>query len=99
MAFNPLSKTIEIRDLLSRRVVEKLYVGQTTQEGEYSNYRVFVDGNIVADDIYLKKYDNIKQVPIGKIINDLISKVEKQSIELQQLKFMISEQHIYTKTT
>lgn len=99
MAFNPLAKTVEIRDLLSRRVVEKLYVGQTTQEGEYSNYRVFVDGNIVADDIYLKKYNNIQQIPIGKIINDLISKVEKQSIEIQQLKIMISAQHIYTKTT
>lgn len=98
MAFNPLAKTIEIRDLLPRRITDKLFVGQTTQEGEYSNYRVFVDGNIVADDVYLKKYESIKDIPLGRLMIDLISKVERQSAEIQQLKLKLSEQHIYTKT-
>lgn len=98
MAFNPLAKTIEIRDLLPRRITDKLFVGQTTQEGEYSNYRVFVDGNIVADDVYLKKYDSIKDIPLGRLMIDLIAKVERQSAEIQQLKLKLSEQHIYTKT-
>lgn len=98
MAFNPLSKTVEIRDLLSRRITDKLYVGQTTQEGEYSDYRVFVDGNVVADDVYLKKYESIKNIPLGKLVIDLIAKVDRQSAEIQQLKIKLSEQHIYTKT-
>ncbi len=98
MAFNPLAKTVEIRDLLSRRITDKLFVGQTTQEAEYSDYRVFIDGNIVADDVYLKKYESIKDVPLGKLIIDLMSKVDRQSAEIQQLKLKLAEQHIYTKT-
>lgn len=97
MAFNPLAKTVEIRDLLSRRITDKLYVGQTTQESEYADYRVFVDGNIVADDVFLKKHDSIKNTPLGKLIVDLIAKVERQSAEIQQLKLKGSQQHIYTK--
>lgn len=97
IAFNPLAKKIEIRDLLSRRITEKLYVGQTTQEGEYKDYRVFIDGNVVADDIYLKKHESIKQTPLGKLLIDLIDKVDRQSAEIQQLKVKLSEQHIYTK--
>lgn len=98
MAFNPLSKNIEVRDLLSRRITDKLYVGQTTQEGEYLDYRVFIDGNIVVDDVYLKKHESLKSIPLGKLLVDLISKVERQSAEIQQLKIKLSEQHIYTKT-
>lgn len=97
MAFNPLAKTVEIRDLLPRRITDKLYVGQTTQEGEYKDYRVFIDGNVVADDIYLKKHESIKQTPLGKLLIDLIAKVDRQSAEIQQLKVKLSEQHIYTK--
>jgi hypothetical protein len=99
IAFNPLAKKIEIRDLVSRRVTDKLYVGQTTQEGEYKDYRVFVDGNAVVDDIYLKKHESIKDISVGKLLIDLISKVERQSIEIQQLKIKLAEQHIYTKQT
>jgi hypothetical protein len=97
MAFNPLAKTVEIRDLLSRRITDKLYVGQTTQESEYADYRLFVDGNIVADDVFLKKHDSIKNTPLGKLLVDLIAKVERQSAEIQQLKLKVSQQHIYTK--
>ena len=97
MAFNPLAKTVEIRDLLSRRITDKLFVGQTTQESEYTDYRVFIDGNMVVDDLYLKKHESIKNIPISKLIMDLISKVDRQSAEIQQLKLKLSEQHIYTK--
>ena len=99
IAFNPLAKNIEIRDLLSRRITNKLYVGQTTQEGEYKDYRMFVDGNAVVDDIFLKKHESIKDASVGKLLIDLISKVERQSIEIQQLKIKLSEQYIYTKNT
>lgn len=99
IAFNPLAKNIEIRDLLSRRITNKLYVGQTTQEGEYKDYRMFVDGNAVVDDIFLKKHESIKDASVGKLLIDLISKVERQSIEIQQLKIKLSEQYIYIKNT
>lgn len=97
IAFNPLAKNVEIRDLISRRITDKLYVGQTTQEGEYKDYRVFIDGNAVVDDIYLKKYESLKNIPVGKLLIDLISKVERQTVELQQLKVKLAEQHIYKK--
>ena len=99
LAFNPLSKKIEIRDLVSRRITEQLFVGQTTAEGEYKDYRVFIDGNVVVDDIYLKKYESIKHTPLGKIVVDLMSKVERLSSEIQQLKVKLNEQHIYRKNT
>lgn len=97
LAFNPLAKTLEIRDLISRRITDKLYIGQTTQEGEYSDYKLFVDGNVVADDLFLKNYNNIKDIPIGRLLVDLIARVERQSLEIQQLKVKVANQHIYTK--
>lgn len=98
MAFNPLAKTVEIRDLLPRRITDKLFIGQTTQESEYSDYRVFIDGNVVADDVYLKKYESIKDIPLGRLVIDLIAKVERQSAEIQELKHKVASQHIYMKT-
>jgi len=99
IAFNPLAKNIEIRDLVSRRITDKLYVGQTTQESEYKDYRMFVDGNAVVDDIYLKKHESLQGMSVGKLLIDLISKVERQSAEIQQLKIKLAEQHIYKKQT
>ena len=98
VAFNPLSKTVEIRDLIPRRITDKLFIGQTTEEGEYEDYRLFVDGNIVVDDLFLKKYKSIKDVPLGRLIVDLISRVERQSAEIQELKDKVASQHIYIKS-
>lgn len=98
MAFNPLSKTIEIRDLLPRRITDKLFIGQTTQESEYKDYKLFVDGNVVADDLFLKNYESIKDIPVGRLLIDLMARVERQSIEIQHLKDKATNQHIYIKT-
>ena len=97
LSFNPIDKKIEIRDLVTRRITEKLFIGQTTQEGEYKDYKMFVDGNIIADDIFSKKYPSLKDKPLAKLVLDLMNKVDKQTIEIQQLKAQIKNSPIYKK--
>ena len=97
LSYNPLSQDIEKRDIIARRLMERVYIGQTTQEAEYKDYSLFVNGNMVADDLILKKEGGIKGVPLTKLLNKLIAKVDNQSKEIQQLKAQLKNQPIYSK--
>ena len=77
--------------------MEKVYIGQTTQEAEYKDYSLFVNGNVIAEDILLKKEGELKGVPLSKLISKLISKVDQQSKEIQQLKAELKNEPIYSK--
>jgi hypothetical protein len=97
LSFNPISQDIEKRDIIARRLMEKVYIGQTTQEAEYKDYSLFVDGNVVAEDLILKKEGDIQGVPLTKLLNRLIAKVDQQSKEIQQLKAQLKNEPIYSK--
>lgn len=97
LSYNPITQDIEKRDIISRRMMEKVYIGQTTQEAEYKDYKLFVDGNVVAEDIVLKKVGSIQGVPLTKVISKLIDKVDAQSKEIQQLKAQLKSKPIYSK--
>ena len=97
LSFNPISQDIEKRDIIARRLMEKVYIGQTTQEAEYKDYSLFVNGNVVAEDLILKKEGDIQGVPLTKLLNRLIAKVDQQSKEIQQLKAQLKNEPIYTK--
>lgn len=95
LSYNPVTKDVEKRQLVPLRNMEKIYVGQSLDEKSYKDYRVFVDGNVVADDVYLKKYESLKTQPLGRIIVNLIETVDKLKIEVAQLKRKQNQQHIY----
>ena len=97
LSYNPLTKDIEKRDLVPYRNVDKIYVGQSIDEQRYTNYRAFFDGNVIADELYLKRYDSIAKVPVGKILLDLLDKVQKLEKELTVLKRQSQDNHIYKK--
>ena len=97
LSFNPISQDIEKRDIIARRLMEKVYIGQTTQEAEYKDYSLFVNGNVVAEDLILKKEGDIQGVPLTKLLNRLIAKVDQQSKEIQQLKAQLKNEPIYSK--
>jgi hypothetical protein len=75
--------------------MEKLYIGQSLQEAEYKDYRLFVDGNAVVDDLYLKKYESIGDQPVGRLLVNLMDTVEKLKLEVVDLKRQLKTQHIY----
>jgi hypothetical protein len=97
LSFNPLTKDVEMREIIPYRNTEKIYIGQSIDESTYKNFRLFVDGNIVTDDIYLKRHDTIKDIPLGQVIINLIDKVEKLQLEIAQLKRQTINNPIYTK--
>ena len=52
MAYNPASKEIESRSLIEGRFIKKVYIGeQTVDEVAHKDYRLFVNGKVVASDI------------------------------------------------
>lgn len=97
LSYNPLTKDIEKRELVPYRNSEKVYIGQSIDEKVYKDYRLFVDGNVVVGDIYLKNYNSIKDIPIGQIITNLVDKVEKLQKEVIRLKQQQNNKHIYTQ--
>ena len=97
LSFNPITQDIETRDIISRRVMDKMYIGQTTLEGEYQNYKLFVDGNVVAKDLYLTSSDQTKDTSLTKLVVRLLDKVDQLSKEVVQLKAKLKTRPIYTK--
>ena len=97
LSYNPITQDIEDRDIITRRVMDKLYVGQTTLEGNYDNYKMFVDGNIVANDMFLTQSDKISKTSLTKLVVKLLDRVDQLSKEVAQLKVKTKTKPIYTK--
>jgi hypothetical protein len=97
LSYNPLSKDIEKRELIPYRNMDKIYVGQSIDEQEYTNFKAFFDGNVIADELFLKRYDDIAKIPVGKILQDLMSKVQKLEKELALIKRQSTNNPIYNK--
>jgi len=95
LSYNPLTKAVEQRQLVPLRVMEKVYIGQSIQEMEYKDYRLFVDGNAVVEDIYIKKYESLRDQPIGRLLVNLMETVDKLKLEVVDLKRQLKTQHIY----
>ncbi len=99
MAYNPVTKNIEKRELVDYRNVEKVYIGQSLDEMQYDNYRLFVNGNTITNDLYIKNYDSIKDISVGQLIINLVNKVEKLQAEVMELKRQTKPTDIYTQGT
>lgn len=54
LSYNPGTKQIESRNLIDGRYTKKVYIGeQTVDELTHKDYQLFVNGNVVANDIVL----------------------------------------------
>ena len=96
LAFNPINKDIEKRELVSYRNTERVYIGQSLDEKIYKDYRLFVDGNIVADDLLLKSQDGLS---MRDVVDSLVAKVEELQMEIIDLKRELKQRDIYTQGT
>ncbi len=97
LSFNPITQGIESRDIVSRRVMDKLYVGQTTEELYYPNSKLFVDGTIVAKDIFLTRNEKNKEQSLTRLVTNLLDRVDQLTKEVAQLKAKVKTQPIYRK--
>lgn len=97
LAYNPITQDLENRDIISRRVMEKFYVGQSTIEGEYDQCKVIVNGSAVLEDLYLYKNENLKHKSLSSVITKLLDRVDQLTKEVAQLKAKVKTQPIYTK--
>lgn len=86
LAYNPLTKQIEKRELLPLRNVERVYIGQSPEEHHYSDYKLFVDGKIVVEDVVFKQPNTL----IGSLVEKLQKLEEKVSFLEQQLQKTIT---------
>jgi len=89
LSYNPITKQIENRDLIPLRNMTKVYIGQTTQEQDYKDYSLFVDGTIVANDLYIKKFESIKDKSMGELIIGLMEKVSKLQAKVNELTAIV----------
>ena len=96
LSYNPLTKAIEKREIVPYRNTERLYIGQSIDEKYYKDYRLFVDGKAVVDDIYLKNYETLRDTSLGNLITNLTNKVEKLQQEVANLKRQVNSNTIYT---
>lgn len=93
LAYNPLTKQVEKRELIPLRNVEKIYIGHSPEEHQYSDYKLFVDGKVVLEDVIFKE-PNADLGHLTKTIRELQQKVEmlqKEVVNLKQMIFISNE--------
>lgn len=97
LSFNPMSQEIETRDIISRRVTNKMYIGQTSLEMEYKDCSLFVADSMMTKDIYLTASDQLRHTSLTRHVLQLMEKVDRLSKEVIQLKAKLKTRPIYTK--
>ena len=92
MSYNPVTKSIEKRELVPYRNVEKVYIGeQRIDEETFGEYASFVNGNVVAKDVVLLE---TKQ-SLVEIVTKLTNEVANLRMEVAKLKSQTQTQPIY----
>lgn len=97
MSYNPFTRDIEKRELVSYRNMSRVYIGQSIDEQYYKDYSMFVGGKVIVDDLIIKKFENLKDASVGQLIVNLMNKVEKLQLEINLLKHQTQSSPIYTK--
>lgn len=92
LAYNPLTKQVEKRELIPLRNTEKVYIGHSPEEHVYSDYKLFVDGKVVLEDIVFKSPSNIKSlIVLIQNMQEKIQYLENEVVKLKQLIFISNE--------
>ena len=97
LSYNPLTKDIENRQIIPLRNIEKVYIGQSIDEKHYKDYSLFVDGTAVVGDLFLKNSLPLRDVPLTKLLTNLMSKVEKLQLEVSELRRKLSRTDTYNQ--
>jgi len=98
LAYNPITKNIEKRELVDYRNIQTVYIGQSIDEQLYKDYKLFVNGNVVCEDLYFKN-SNLKDYSLSELVIGLMNKVEKLQAEVVELKRQTKNATIYTQGT
>lgn len=94
LSYNPLTKQIEKRELIPLRNVEKVYIGQSPEEHHHTNYKLFVDGVAIVEDILFKQ-PNQSIGSLVKKIQNLEEKVQILEEQLNKLAVINNKQTTY----
>lgn len=97
LSYNPLTKDVEMRHIIPHRNTDKLYIGQSIDEKHYKDYRLFVDGTAVVGDLYLKNNQSLRDIPMSKLLINVISKIEKLQSEVADLKRQLRIKDTYKR--
>lgn len=92
MSYNPVTKSIEKRELIPYRNVERVYIGeQRIDEEMFGEYASFINGNVVVKDLVF--------VETKESLSDIIAKLTKEvanlRMEVVKLKSQTQTQPIY----
>ncbi len=92
MSYNPVTRSIEKRELIPYRNVEKVYIGeQRIDEDTFTEYTTFINGNVVAKDLtFIDSKESLLD-----IIAKLVGEVANLQMEVSKLKSQTKTQTIY----
>lgn len=91
-AYNPASKEIESRNLIEGRFTKKVYIGeQTVDEVAHKDYRLFVNGKVVASDVL---FLHTKESLVDKI-RGLEQQMRYMQAEIAKIARQTNTQTIY----
>ena len=91
LSYNPITKSIEKREIIPYRNMEKLYVGQSGEEQVLQDYKLFVAGNTVSKDVILMETGE----SVVDLIKNLTTRIQKLETELVELKLQSRNETIY----
>lgn len=89
LAYNPLTRQIEKRELIPLRNMEKVYIGQSPEEHQHTDYRLFVDGKAIVEDIVFKQPNE----------GSLIEKINKLEEKIKILEYQVQKLTNNNQTT
>lgn len=93
LAYNPASKEIESRNLIEGRFTKKVYIGeQTVDEVAHKDYRLFVNGKVVASDVL---FLHTKESLVDKI-RSLEQQMRHMQVEIAKIARQTNTQTIYS---
>ena len=91
LSYNPVTKDIESREIVSYRNMNRVYIGQSPDEYKFKDYKLFVDDNVVARDYLF--VDN--GLSIRQAIEHMANKIEKLQDEMADIKAQLKNETIY----
>lgn len=92
LSYNPVTKQLEKRELIPYRNVEKVFIGeQKIDEHQYKDYTLFVNGNIIAND--LKLLNGNKSVV--ELVTTLMDEINELRAQVYKLQLQTQTQPIY----
>jgi hypothetical protein len=93
LAYNPTSKEIESRNLIEGRFIKKVYIGeQTVDEASHKDYKLFVNGKVVASDVL---FLHTKESLVDKI-RSLEQQMRHMQAEIAKIARQTNTQTIYS---